>query len=160
MDLLCQCYVRLRAERLGGLLGKHYQILVPIAETDTSQIGKTSGLVLTLCGVLKDILLVIASVLIWGTMISGLQIFGYSIALGGMLYYKLGADAIKDYFKDGGRRWAEFGATRPLLRKLLVIALAITTLFVLLGGLAPTYAPEYDPANYITGVKNAVGGRM
>lgn len=59
-------------------------------------IGKTSSLVLTLSGVLKDILLVGASILIWGTNVSGLQFFGYSIALGGLVYYKLGASGIKE----------------------------------------------------------------
>ncbi|KAH8599828.1 triose-phosphate transporter family-domain-containing protein [Bisporella sp. PMI_857] len=39
-------------------------------------IGKTSGLVMTLCGVLKNILLVAASVLIWGTIITWLQFSG------------------------------------------------------------------------------------
>lgn len=120
-------------------------------------IGKTSGLVLTLCGVLKDILLVGASMLIWGTQISGLQAFGYSVALCGMLYYKLGQKELKPYIAEAGRRWAEFGATRPALRKLLIIGAFITTIFLLLGGLAPTYAPEYDPATYIAAAKNQLG---
>jgi drug/metabolite transporter (DMT)-like permease len=118
-------------------------------------IGKTSGLVLTLCGVLKDILLVGASMLIWGTKISGLQAFGYSIAICGMLYYKLGQKELKPFISEAGRRWAEFGATRPVARKLLVLVVFIITVFILLGGLAPTYAPEYDPKNYI---KNSLSG--
>lgn len=61
-------------------------------------IGKTSSLVLTLSGVLKDILLVGASILIWGTNVAPLQFFGYSVALGGLVYYKLGAQGIKDLF--------------------------------------------------------------
>lgn len=65
-------------------------------------IGKTSSLVLTLSGVLKDILLVGASIAIWGTHVSGLQFFGYSIALGGLMYYKLGANGIKEIF--GGEK--------------------------------------------------------
>jgi drug/metabolite transporter (DMT)-like permease len=64
---------------------------------DPIQIGKTSSLVLTLCGVLKDILLVAASILIWSTTVTFLQFFGYSIALGGLVYYKLGGDKIKEY---------------------------------------------------------------
>src|SRR5579859_4586467 len=55
-------------------------------------IGKTSSLVLTLSGVLKDILLVILSVLIWSTPVTALQMFGYAIALGGLIWYKIGAD--------------------------------------------------------------------
>jgi hypothetical protein len=121
------------------------------------QIGKTSGLVLTLCGVLKDILLVIASIIIWGTMISSLQIFGYSIALGGMLWFKLGPEKLKEVFSNAGRSWAEFGATKPVLRKLLILVLVIVTLFVFVGGVGPTYAPDYIPKGYVDAAKNAIG---
>jgi len=114
-----------------------------VTDADPSaQIGKTSVLVLTLCGVLKDIMLVAASMLIWGTHVSGLQFFGYSIALGGMVYYKLGYDALKNYATDAGRQWAEFGANRPALRKIVVIACAAVFVFFLLGAIAPSYAPD------------------
>ncbi|PBP18287.1 DUF250 domain membrane protein [Diplocarpon rosae] len=120
-------------------------------------IGKTSGLVLTLCGVLKDILLVGASMLIWGTKISGLQAFGYTIALGGMIYYKLGQKELKPFIAECTRRWAEFGANNPILRKLVIFSAFIATLFLFLGGLAPTYAPEYDPKNVLAAAKNSLG---
>lgn len=61
-------------------------------------IGKTSSLVLTLCGVLKDILLVCASVLIWGTPVTAIQLVGYSIALSGLVYFKLGGEKIREQF--------------------------------------------------------------
>jgi hypothetical protein len=48
--------------------------------------------VLTLAGFLKDILLVAFSVIIWSTPITALQLFGYSIALGGLIYYKIGGE--------------------------------------------------------------------
>jgi hypothetical protein len=105
-------------------------------------IGKTSSLVLTLCGILKDILLVGASMMIWGTPVSKTQFFGYAIALGGLLYYKLGSDQLKQYVSQAGRSWSEFGVQRPAVRKALVFGLALVTVFILLGGLAPTYAPE------------------
>ncbi|RDW68345.1 DUF250 membrane protein-like protein [Coleophoma crateriformis] len=120
-------------------------------------IGKTSSLVLTLCGVLKDILLVAASMMIWGTVVSGLQFFGYSIALAGLVYYKLGAEQLKGYFAEGGRQWADFGSRRPVLRKLIILSSVVMTIFVLLGGLAPTYAADYVPKNYLDAAKNAVG---
>ncbi|KAL0960072.1 hypothetical protein HGRIS_011719 [Hohenbuehelia grisea] len=47
-----------------------------------------SGLVLTLAGVFKDILLITGSVLIFSAQITPLQVFGYSIALGGLILYK------------------------------------------------------------------------
>ena len=103
---------------------------------------------------LKDILLVIASVLIWGTMISHLQMFGYSIALLGMLWFKFGKEKIKEYLTQGGRAWAELGATRPVLRKLLILGLVIVTVFVLLGG----FAPSYDIKDSINATKKALTG--
>ncbi|TPX35295.1 hypothetical protein SmJEL517_g02359 [Synchytrium microbalum] len=51
-------------------------------------IGKTSSVVMTLSGVLKDIILIVASVLLWATNISVSQIFGYGIALIGLVWYK------------------------------------------------------------------------
>jgi hypothetical protein len=105
---------------------------------------------MTLCGVLKDVLLVAASMMIWGTPISGLQAFGYTIALGGMVYYKLGYEAIKGYAAEGGRQWAELGQTKPVLRKVIAISVGLFVIFVLFGGLAPTYAPEYDPSKYMS----------
>jgi drug/metabolite transporter (DMT)-like permease len=108
-------------------------------------IGKTSAVVLTLCGVLKDILLVAASMAIWGTQVTAIQFFGYSIALGGMVYYKLGYEQLKGYIADGNRQWAEFGARKPVLRKVTIIVASAFIIFTVFGGLAPTYAPEYDP---------------
>ncbi|OCF35403.1 hypothetical protein I317_06735 [Kwoniella heveanensis CBS 569] len=51
-------------------------------------IGAAGGLVLTLAGVFKDILLISSSVLFFGSPITSIQIFGYSLALGGMVAYK------------------------------------------------------------------------
>ncbi|KAH7156975.1 triose-phosphate transporter family-domain-containing protein [Dactylonectria macrodidyma] len=109
-------------------------------------IGKTSAVVLTLCGVLKDIMLVAASMAIWGTQVTGLQFFGYSIALGGMVYYKLGYEQLKGHIMDANRQWAEFGARKPVLRKLTIIVATAFLIFTMFGGLAPSYAPEYDPS--------------
>lgn len=51
-------------------------------------IGVGSGLILTLAGVLKDILLIIGSVLLFSKSITALQVFGYSIALVGLVIFK------------------------------------------------------------------------
>ncbi|KAG5635670.1 hypothetical protein H0H81_010446 [Sphagnurus paluster] len=51
-------------------------------------VGVGSGLVLTLAGVFKDILLITGSVLVFGSPITPLQVFGYSIALGGLVLFK------------------------------------------------------------------------
>ncbi|KAI0676376.1 TPT-domain-containing protein [Trametes maxima] len=47
-----------------------------------------SGLVLTLAGVFKDILLIAGSVLVFGAQITPLQVLGYSVALVGLVLYK------------------------------------------------------------------------
>ncbi|KAK4705428.1 hypothetical protein P7C70_g774, partial [Phenoliferia sp. Uapishka_3] len=52
-------------------------------------IGKASGLVLTLAGVVKDILLITGSWAILGSTITPTQIFGYAIALSGLMMFKL-----------------------------------------------------------------------
>lgn len=51
-------------------------------------IGVGSGLILTLAGVFKDILLIIASVLIYNTTITPIQIIGYGVALIGLIIFK------------------------------------------------------------------------
>ncbi|KAH8695507.1 DUF250 domain membrane protein [Talaromyces proteolyticus] len=105
-------------------------------------IGKTSSLVMTLCGVLKDILLVAASMAIWHTPVTALQFFGYSIALGGLVYYKLGGDKIKEYTSQANRSWAEYGSTNPGQRRAVVIGAIVIGFFLFVGALAPSYAPE------------------
>ncbi|KAL8654658.1 MAG: hypothetical protein Q9210_001380 [Variospora velana] len=104
-------------------------------------IGRTSSLVLTLCGVLKDILLVFASIAIWGKPVTALQFFGYSIALAGLVYFKLGADTIKAKFSDAGRAWADYGVRHPALRKVIVFFGMLVVAMFVLAGLAPA---SYD----------------
>jgi hypothetical protein len=53
---------------------------------------------MTLCGVLKNILLVFASILIWGTVVTGLQVLGYGIALMGLVYYGVGYEGLIVYY--------------------------------------------------------------
>ncbi|KAN0106519.1 TPT domain containing protein [Hyaloscypha variabilis] len=61
-------------------------------------LGKTSGLIMTLCGVLKNILLVLASVVLWGTVIMPIQALGYGIALLGLVYYGVGYEGMVTYY--------------------------------------------------------------
>jgi hypothetical protein len=71
-----------------------------------------------------------------------LQAFGYAIALGGLVYYKLGGEKLKEYFGQGSMKWQEFGHTRPVLRKLMIFAAVIIGMFMILGSLGPRYAPD------------------
>ncbi|KAI4190984.1 MAG: hypothetical protein L6R41_000434 [Letrouitia leprolyta] len=100
-------------------------------------IGRTSSLVLTLCGVLKDILLVVISVTFRSEPVTALQVFGYSIALAGLVYYKLGADMVKAKLSDAGRAWADYGVRHPALRKVIVFVGMLLLAIVVLVGLAP-----------------------
>jgi hypothetical protein len=95
--------------------------------------------------------------LIWGTPVSGLQFFGYGIALAGLLYYKLGGEQLKQYASSAGRSWNEFGTNRPATRKLVMAGAGLLTMFLLLGGLAPTYAPETVKASSAY-LKSLLGG--
>ncbi|KKK23886.1 hypothetical protein ARAM_007226 [Aspergillus rambellii] len=60
-------------------------------------IGKTSGLTMTLVSIPKNVLLILASIVIWHTRISFLQGVGYSIALLGLVVYSMGWARIKSY---------------------------------------------------------------
>ncbi|KAJ6115558.1 sugar phosphate/phosphate translocator [Penicillium sp. IBT 18751x] len=111
-------------------------------------IGKTSSLVMTLCGVLKDILLVAASMMLWNT-----PFFGYSIALIGLVYYKLGGDKMREYTSQAGRAWAEYGNTKPGQRKFVIFGAAALVFFLFVGAMAPSYAPER-----VNQVKGMLGG--
>lgn len=51
-------------------------------------IGAASSLTLTLAGVLKDILLILGSMFLLGSAVTGLQFVGYGIALGGLVLFK------------------------------------------------------------------------
>jgi len=121
-------------------------------------IGKTSSLVLTLSGVLKDILLVFASMFLFKDPVSMLQAFGYSIALGGLVYYKLGGEKLKEYLGQGSMKWQEFGQTRPALRKLMVFSAVIMSMFMILGSLGPRYAPDSTGKVY-NGIGKLIGDK-
>jgi len=66
-------------------------------------IGKTSGLVMTLSGILKNIMLVGISVVIWQTQIAGLQAIGYSIALAGLVYYSVEPEQLTRAYRATAR---------------------------------------------------------
>lgn len=51
-------------------------------------------------GILKDILLVVASLVIFLDPVTLQQYFGYSIALAGLCYYKLGPEKLQSAFAD------------------------------------------------------------
>lgn len=54
------------------------------------QIGKTSSLVMSLSGIFKSLLLIGCSVIIWHTILTPVQLLGYTITLLALIYYSLG----------------------------------------------------------------------
>ena len=102
---------------------------------------------MTLTGILKNIILVVASILIWNTHIAALQFFGYAIALAGLVYYSLGWATIVDKSSElvgwvaalaGGRgayTLVDGSRLTPTMRKSLVVGLVATVASVLVVGL-------------------------
>lgn len=86
-------------------------------------------------------MLVVASMVIFRDPVSGLQAVGYGIALAGLVYYKLGADKLKEYLGGSGRAWSEYSAKHPAMKKLIIFAVVLFV-FVLLAGGAFSFAPE------------------
>ncbi|KAH7165203.1 triose-phosphate transporter family-domain-containing protein [Dactylonectria macrodidyma] len=83
-------------------------------------IGQTSAVVLTMSGVLKDILLVVASMVIFRDPVTGQQFFGYSIALAGLVYYRLGAEKVQALAKDAQLQLGQFRHNNPARTRVLV----------------------------------------
>ncbi|KAK6537701.1 hypothetical protein TWF694_011872 [Orbilia ellipsospora] len=123
-------------------------------------IGKTSSLVLTLCGVLKDILLVVISVTWIHDPVKPLQVFGYSIALTGLVVYKLGADKMREHYsrlsKEGALRWNEYGTKYPAYRKAAVFG--VCGFIVMLLFFTYSNGNGIDASGSVDGVTNAQGG--
>ncbi|KAI0395874.1 triose-phosphate transporter family-domain-containing protein [Xylariaceae sp. FL0594] len=88
-------------------------------------IGKTNAVVLTMSGVLKDILLVVASMAIFGDPVTLQQYFGYSIALAGLVYYKLGPEKLQQMSTDARLTFNEVRRSNPAGFKLGVICSAL-----------------------------------
>lgn len=62
--------------------------------------------------------------------VSGLQFFGYSIALGGLVYYKLGADGVKNGVRDaqvfvGNMRQENPGRAKAMLAGAVITFLGL-----------------------------------
>jgi hypothetical protein len=69
------------------------------------QIGRTSGLLISLSGISKSIILVTASVLIWGTQITLMQGLGYAIALSGLVIHSVGRNELSKQWRVA-KEWA------------------------------------------------------
>ncbi|KAF9253241.1 hypothetical protein LCP9604111_767 [Penicillium roqueforti] len=98
-------------------------------------IGKTSAVVLTMAGILKDILLVGASMFIFRDPVTAQQFFGYSIALAGLVYYKLGAEKCQSLVTDVRLQVGEYNRSNPARTKTVLIGVpCVLILLVLYSG--------------------------
>lgn len=98
---------------------------------------------MTLCGVLKNIFLVVASVLIWGTVITPMQIVGYAIALAGLVYYGVGYDGVQTYYTHSQqfveKLWEgqkQVTVRDMVLRRIVFSLLVLLVLVLVLMGIA------------------------
>lgn len=101
-------------------------------------------------GVLKDILLVFASMLIFHDPVTGQQFFGYSIALAGLTYYKLGAENLKSLATDARLRFGDYRQKNPARTKLV----GIVAMFILVAWAFWMWGPTAggDYAKYVRSV--------
>jgi hypothetical protein len=125
----------------------------PSLLTTRLQIGRTSSLVLTLCGVLKNIIIVLVSVLIWKTVVTPAQVAGYTVATIGLLYYSFGADSIHSFVRDHAFQKVtteENPIARRRRTQRVIVSMLLTTVVLAgaVGGVLAGYRVEMDPRVY------------
>jgi hypothetical protein len=124
------------------------------------QIGRTSSLVLTLCGVLKNVGLVFFSAIVWSTVVTSTQIIGYSLSTLGLLYYSLGAETIRNALyqalsfaehRDGS------SYTNRKRRKRVIAAILLISIICAgaIGGIFAGLKMELDPRAYWYSMRKA-----
>lgn len=86
---------------------------------------------------LKDILLVMASMGIFGDPVTLTQYFGYSIALGGLMYYRLGGEKMKQLGTDTRLAIGSFERRNPGVTKAVMTFVgAVTVIGLLVYGMS------------------------
>ncbi|KAG8422205.1 hypothetical protein J3459_010613 [Metarhizium acridum] len=134
-----------------GMLFLNASIAFLLNVTSVFLIGRTSGLVMTLTGIFKNILLILVSIVIWHTKISFMQTIGYAIALAGLTYYSLGYEQLSKLFQSSAA-WASgvWGATAAASRSSGSSASrrCVLVSFFIFGGLFVFVAAlqHYDPS--------------
>jgi hypothetical protein len=88
-----------------------------------------------MAGILKDILLVCASMIIFRDPVTLQQFFGYSIALAGLVYYKLGAEKMQSLATDVRLHVGEYQRNNPARAKAIAIGGVVAfVLLIMYGG--------------------------
>ena len=86
---------------------------------------------------LKDILLVMASLWIFGDPVTLIQYFGYSIALGGLMYYKLGGDKMRQVGTDTRLAIGSFQRDNPVAAKAIMVCTVLGAVLLFAYGCWP-----------------------
>ena len=107
---------------------------------------------------LKDIILVTISAFWFNTPVTPLQLFGYTIALCGMMYYKLGADKLKEYGQEAHRTWAEFGNRSPAKRRAALIGSGVILIILVVMLMGRSYDPNQVMRDLLPSHGTNVGG--
>lgn len=98
-----------------------------------------------LCGILKDILIVISSLILWHTPMTPLQVVGYTVALIGLMYYMLGYERIVGFFATSRASGfiKEYRITKTrVLTIFLLFLLGFVVVLGIMGLLAVKFAPD------------------
>lgn len=103
-------------------------------------------------GILKDVLLVFASMIIFRDPVTGQQFFGYSISLAGLVYYRLGAEKLQTLATDTRLQIAQYRQNNPARSKLVGVAAVMTFVVLVLWLWAPA-----KPVGYADYVKSQAG---
>jgi multidrug transporter EmrE-like cation transporter len=97
---------------------------------------------MTLSGVLKDILLVVASLIIFRDPVTMTQVFGYGIALMGLIYYRLGAEGVGDLLT---------GLCQSFRRRMILLIILLAGIFVIFFRyleVSSTYVVDHLPVSH------------
>ncbi|KAL9011907.1 MAG: hypothetical protein Q9173_003289 [Seirophora scorigena] len=115
-----------------------------------SLIGKTSSLVLTLCGVAKSISLIGASMAIWGTVVTPIQFLGNGIAMAGLVYYNIGGEKVQGMAAGVQARCSGFWQQRSTGGKMVLAVGLVMLALGVVGGVAVGCRGRMDLKDYWT----------
>ncbi|KAI4110703.1 MAG: hypothetical protein LQ345_006955 [Seirophora villosa] len=115
-----------------------------------SLIGKTSSLVLTLCGVAKSISLIGASMAIWGTVVTPIQFLGNGIAMAGLVYYNIGGEKVQAMAAGAQAQCSGFWQQRSTGGKMVLAVGLVMLALGVVGGVAVGCGGRMDLKDFWT----------
>ena len=107
---------------LARLIGANTVVAFTLNIAVVLVVGRTSGLTLTLAGVVKDIMLIVLSILAFGNPVTSTQVGGYFVALYGLNLHDV-------YKADKDAPMAALAKTAATNKRMLLIALGVAVVF-------------------------------